>query len=326
VGVVFLVAALVASVASIRQTGAARAARDQAVTAEQRSEALRIGAIAETARNPTVAFALAAQALSLDDSEAARRHVLEVFARFPGLVSVDPAPRSSDGLVLGRSVLFHPTRDTRVEIDVAHSRVTSYDARSGRPLARLVVDGLSDEAQQPGFAALSPDGQKLAVAGPVGIEVLDARTLDTTRKIPASSTPNALAFSPDGRLLAWGISEDGYYDEGTTTVFDVVAGREVLRVKNSDDPLWAHTFDPDGTTVTASGPGGSRTWALQPVRGVIRDSEGEVVSFRLDSRLISPWDESVQPWIDEACRLAGRGLNSEEWRTSIGATPAVSTC
>jgi DNA-binding SARP family transcriptional activator len=325
-GAILLAAAAAASVISVRQTGTARAARDAALTAESRSEALRIGAIAETVRDPTVAFALAAQALSMDDSEATRRHALEVFARFPGLVSADPTPRSSDGLVLGRSAVFQSTGGRRIEIDANRSRVTAYEEESGRRLAAVTVNGLGAAHELPGFAAVSPDGRTLAVSTPVQVEVRDARSLEIIRVIPASSTPNALAFSRDGRLLAWGISEDGFYDEGTTMVFDLVAGREVTQVKNSDDPVWAHTFDPEGTTVTASGPSGSRTWALQPVRGVIRDNEGEVVSFRLDSTLISPWDDSVQPWIVEACRLAGRGLNSEEWRTSIGATPAVSTC
>ncbi|MFZ2501459.1 MAG: BTAD domain-containing putative transcriptional regulator [Nocardioides sp.] len=325
VGAVLLVAAVGASVVSVRQTDTARAARDAAQTAESRSEALRIGAVAETARNPTVAFALAAQALSMDDSEATRRHALEVFARFPRLVSADPTPRSSNGMVLGQSAVLPSTGSRRIRIDASRSRVTAYAEESGRRLAAVTVSGLGAAQELPGFAAISPDGRTLAVSTPLDVEVLDARSLAITRIIPTSSTPNALAFSRDGRLLAWGISEDGFYDEGTTIVFDLVLGQEMMRVKNSDDPLWTHTFSAHAKTLTATGPGGSRTWALQPVRGVIRDPQGETVSFRLNSTLISPWDDSVRPWIAEACRLAGRALSSEEWRTSVG-TPDASAC
>lgn len=323
---ILLVAAVVASVVSLHQTGTARVARDLAQAAELRSEALRIGAIAETARNPTVAFALAAQGLSMDDSEASRRHALEVFAHFPGLVTSDPSPRSTEGLVLGDSVALGPFHGRRIEIDATRSRVTSLDGPSGARVATSVVEGMTSTAPGPGFAALSPDGRTLAVATAVEIELRDARTLASLWGIPVPSRPNALAFSPDSRSLAWGLSEDGFVDEGTTVVHDLVGRREVMRVKNSDEAVWAHAFSRDGGLVTALGPDGTRTWALRPIRGVIRNNQGEVVAFRMDATLISPWDDSVTQWIAEACRLAGRGLTSQEWRESLGATPATPAC
>lgn len=101
-------------------------------------------------------------------------------------------------------------------------------------LTPQVRDSLLDVVTQPERAdmaagtgydttiAISPNGELLAAAPAKSIEVWDTATQhQITRPLPVDTGINALAFSPDGQILA---SAD---DDGTAQMWNTVTGRQV---------------------------------------------------------------------------------------------------
>ncbi len=115
-----------------------------------------------------------------------------------------------------------------------------------------------------GSLGLSPDGRWLAYSDQEeGVAVVDARTgreVSRARTGAYFQSPavredlrDALAFSPDGKVVAWsGV-------ESTSDIFLIEArtGRVRRRLKGDSRPVQHLTFSPDGTRLLSAGPDGS---------------------------------------------------------------------
>jgi RNA polymerase sigma factor (sigma-70 family) len=95
-------------------------------------------------------------------------------------------------------------------------------------------------------AALAPDGCKLVVISPGRGHVVEVATGREFLTFPADPVPNALAVSPDGRLLALATRE------GPGVLVELATGKEVLRIRDVGEQS-ALAFSPDGRTLAAGG-------------------------------------------------------------------------
>jgi WD40 repeat protein len=135
--------------------------------------------------------------------------------------------------------------------------VKEWDLKTGR--AVLTRDGLRDEVEH---AVVSPDGLRLAAAGPDrrlkvwALEPwLEARSLRVAAGIPA-----AVAFGPGGRQL---VACDG---GGVVSLWETDTGRPLGQLPAQGSPLWGIACTPSGGRIafaTRTGPAG--VWA--PDRG-----------------------------------------------------------
>ena len=111
----------------------------------------------------------------------------------------------------------------------------------------------------------APDGQRLAVAGSIGIWIYDARTLtplkliagDTSRKVRSDGSVwarsvwiNSVSFSPDGKTIVSGGS--GGMDK-ILRLWDVNTGSLLKTFKGHT--IWVNSvrFSPDGKTIVSGG-------------------------------------------------------------------------
>jgi WD40 repeat protein len=102
--------------------------------------------------------------------------------------------------------------------------------------------------------AYSTDGKRLAGCSRGFGVVWDATTLKEVLRFSAGNC-QALAFSPDGGLLAVGD------DDGSTALVDAKTGKEITRFKGHDKWVWTLAFSPDGKTLaTGSFDGTARLW------------------------------------------------------------------
>src|SRR5262249_27768594 len=94
------------------------------------------------------------------------------------------------------------------------------------------------------------------------------------RTIPAHAVPaRAVAFSPDGRLLASAAGTDGV--PGEVKVWEVAAGRELLCLGGYEDYVSSVAFSPDGRLLAAANggvrtPGAIKVWAVADGREHLR--------------------------------------------------------
>jgi WD40 repeat protein/DNA-binding SARP family transcriptional activator len=173
------------------------------------------------------------------------------------------------------------------------------------------------------LAAWSPDGSTVATTGGLGNIILwraaDGKQLATIKA--DTEALSALAFSPDGSLLA----VCGFGD-WAVTLWDVATHRLVGRLPL---PLYATAvaFDPRGKQLAASGRDGKVYLfdvASQREIGTSLPGDGLsvpgfdptgthlIVVYQWGPVVV--WDIDPERWRQQACAVAGRSLTREEWR------------
>jgi WD40 repeat protein len=96
------------------------------------------------------------------------------------------------------------------------------------------------------LTARSPNGKLLAVAEGTTIRFFDAATQKEIRRLTGQGRITALAFAPDGKILAAG------NEDKTVRLYEVETGKE-LRALRASAPVTGVRFSRDGKTVTAQG-------------------------------------------------------------------------
>ncbi|MER7559547.1 BTAD domain-containing putative transcriptional regulator [Nocardioides sp. NPDC126508] len=243
---------------AVSQQRRAHRADQQTTAARDGTEAIRLGEAASTRKDPSVAFALAAEALSLDDSEAVRRRVLSTFGNFPDLLSTGVPPAAA-----------WPKTSSTVTSPDGRTRATAHPAaiqlsEDGHPTRRLITP-----TNDPTALTFSPDGRYL-VAGmsepgfaPSGASVLwDVETGEEVARFDSGEgAVRAHVFAPDGSSL-WSLGADGIHQWDLTSSHALVrthggdpvmfrAGDLVLSIADASVDSWiTHACDLAGRALT----------------------------------------------------------------------------
>ena len=125
--------------------------------------------------------------------------------------------------------------------------------REGGALVLRGVDGrVAARAAGQGCAAFSPDGKTLAVAGPGGVLLLDAATLERKRRLAELPLDDyrAVAFSADGTEA---------YVAGRTVVraVRVADGKRLFAHRGHESGVGVLAWSPDGTILATGGSDGT---------------------------------------------------------------------
>ena len=150
--------------------------------------------------------------------------------------------------------------------------------------------------------AFHPGGRLIAAGRHGGVALTDAATGQTTARLEGlSDIARAVAFSPDGRLLAAGGGRPQI--GGEVRIWSVEEGREVVALQGHADTIQALAFAPDGKMLaTASYDKDIKLWDVSSGEEIrtLRDHIDAVYSLAFTpdgSRLVSgSADRSVKVW------------------------------
>jgi WD40 repeat protein len=188
-----------------------------------------------------------------------------------------------------------------------------YDAETGKAI-RVIKSGLKS-IQPPTDAVFSADGRTLAlVNGSGGIDCWDVATGEKVRTLRGKEI-YALAFSPDGKMLAALAATDG--PQASLTIWSWPAGKQLRRLDPTDHEPEGLLFSPDGRTLALVSGGGLSLWdpaAGKELRRVTRSCPSAFnLAFSPDGSLIAAArpDGTVTLWevnLHKSPRpLTGRG-------------------
>jgi WD40 repeat protein len=212
------------------------------------------------------------------------------------------APPLSGALDWG-SIGSMPTGDIAISPDgryaagADYSKVALWDIKGAdlnEPLAALSLEGALDGMS----LAFSPDGKYLAAGGHSGGVIIwnvADRTVAAT-VYPGASTPvSALAFTPDGQILASAVcTRPNMIGEGGNLC------------DQSEIRLWdLNTHQPFGAPLPAQ---------EDMIRTIVFDTKGEkLLVFPFHSQGYQEWDFKISDWLDDACQAVGRNFTRAEW-------------
>ena len=115
-------------------------------------------------------------------------------------------------------------------------KIRLWDAASGTELMSLSPYGYISKV------TFSPDGKRIASAGPRRARIWDAATGKELKTLQGHGDVTSIAFSPDGRRLVTG-SRDG-----TAKIWDSSSGDELLTL-HADSGVTDVAFSPDGKSI-----------------------------------------------------------------------------
>jgi WD40 repeat protein len=243
----------------------------------------------------------------------------------------------SKGLTAG--LAFTPDRKTLVTASFEGS-IMQWDVDSLQPSAAAIEEG------GPAIVslALSPDGGRVAT-GHLGGDVIvwDLRARSKVFAIDVDEVfARALAFSPDGRLLA------AAGDDGVVTLLDARTGGSTgVLLRGTGERVNSLDFSPDGRALASASTDGTvslwdaASWkqigAGLPVALSLSSPaffgpvarfgpDGATLVAVVDSGQASLWRVDSDSWKEQACVVAGRNLTREEWRELLGDRPYQAVC
>ena len=223
----------------------------------------------------------------------------------------------------GRYLLVGTTTG-RLHVLDAHTLVPVRD-----PVQVLPQEG---EPRSRAIASFSPGGDGHTAY--VGDRVVDYRD-GTVRPLPDLGSPDPeVVSSPDGRRLMVNAGEAGVGLLDATTM-QWVSGPDPAQAGLMADRT---AFSADGSLFASTSDGGrlsywdARTGAL--LGSVAVDVDGSPAFSADNSSLmlagtegsVFAWDLAPRSWLATACRLAGRELTEQEWRSYLGERPYVRVC
>jgi WD40 repeat protein len=235
------------------------------------------------------------------------------------------------------------TRELLGEINSNDQRISQavFDA-SGNLLTLRDLDGskvLWDADHEQALMRLDddsfPTSQLMLIAGDnriaLGVENgssyaaqiwnLDDRLLEY--ELPLEGRANAVAFSPDGKLLATAESFGSL-----VKLWNVSTGKLVHTLSGHHDGVWALSFSTDGKLLASSGgahEGLTRVWAVE-TGGLIQKFSGAGPVFLPDSysvMVVIPSGENYRVWVVDA--ITGKKL-SEPPADCVAFVPNATTC
>ena len=148
------------------------------------------------------------------------------------------------------------------------------------PLASWGLDAISD-------IAFSPDGRFLAVAAGNGIYLHDTRSRGAIDHFETDNPPEAIAFAPDSKLLATGMSD------GTVEIRRVADGQLLTSLIGHEAEVTSVSFSPDGEKlVSTSWDATVRLWSVDNgklLATLVREDAATVTSatFSPDGRTLA---------------------------------------
>lgn len=184
-----------------------------------------------------------------------------------------------------------------------------------------------------------PDSRVVAYQNSEKIFLLDLQSGQSTALTPQPVRGlEHLAFSPDGKRLAWSACPrplSGPCNQAEIGFIDLTSRQSSgPLLKTLTIALSGLTFSPDGRILAAMSAHGiilwdTTAWQQYPLRLMVQGREGDLtargaLTFRPDSRYlvsVDPWNIGfnelyrIDPseWLRRACRTANRNLTQTEW-------------
>jgi WD40 repeat protein len=211
-----------------------------------------------------------------------------------------------------------------------------WDARTGRPI------GSPLHTDVPAYdLAFSPDGKELAAAllgnGVGYVWRLPSERLAFIVTIDDEvNRGDAVAFSPDGKLLATGGGS------GLVRFWDAEKGKQVGgSLLASAGYVLSVAFDPSGKLLTTAGTdGATRLWDVRDRTAVgsplpiIRNISAESAFAPSGDKIVTvyasgqafSYDLRASSWDKRACAVAGRSLTRAEWAQYLPGRPYRPAC
>jgi WD40 repeat protein len=179
------------------------------------------------------------------------------------------------------------------------ARVTLWDISKRTLISHLATEKDNRAAN---CSAYTLDGHRLIAGGGSGLRIWDTPDYNVLAE-PAAETISppriqSVSLSPDGQMVASVLLAD------QVMLWDGTTGQKLTEPVDlgayGDIGMWGNdiiAYCPDGTQVAIVGDFG-----------------------------LLLWDMALEQWMDAACRMAGRNLTPEEWRTYLRERPYQKTC